>query len=806
MSEEYLGFRDNKVGSGKKFSTILLASILILSLAATHILQVEAQPQMEISYDDGGGDDSLWKEKIMVRFSLPSGWSAARLLRAKYYLQNSYNWTVRIFVYNSDRSTELASFNYTLPTGTGWVNISLSSLDIIVNGDFYIGYETHPNATGPILYYDKNVTIDNRSYTYNITSGMWEQYQYDFMIRAVVELYIPSGEPDWSTHDEVTDLAVSADGSLIAAATGEGLKVYSGAGSLLWNWSRTNYTVTALSVSDDGNVVVAAIYNNSDGAEGESRLLFWKNAKTLSGENPPYNWSSINLYDPTFYFIIPGSLDVSSNGNQVVVVFLRHSWYKVMYWNNTLNLSGDGKDPTWGDSFSADLRVVDMSDDGDVIAMLGIVLGGDQYVYVYKNCRSRDGPQNQTYNLNYSLGTGPPEPTLALSDNGQYVVTSGYWGDYIYFFNTSMVGEWAPQWKYKLIKIINATAEFEWVKAVDISSDGNTVVAVTNIDIIQDSNKTRLPYSFVIFWDAASKTGDVSSDYNFDLIDEYTDNLYTDVSLDGAGRLAAAGTGDYLFAFNASTGEPLWLCDGTHTVAAFLRVSEDGRVVVSAGSLYYFGPETAVVVFDQVGVGSDYTGPVLKVDGVNYTVSSLPASFTWDIGSSHTFEYYEMLGVDGERYVWKETGGLSTARSGTINVPDDGGYVNATYKTQYRVTVRARPWEAQGGTFKITYTSCGTTYNNLTRRTPWGEWVDAGTAVTVCEPQRNVNQFGFQSYEPSNSLYMDEPKTITLVYIQLPVGGIIIPAKGPAGSAVQLLILGLIAATAITAAIKKTRK
>jgi hypothetical protein len=38
------------------------------------------------------------------------------------------------------------------------------------------------------------------------------------------------------------------------------------------------------------------------------------------------------------------------------------------------------------------------------------------------------------------------------------------------------------------------------------------------------------------------------------------------------------------------------------------------------------------------------------------------------------------------------------------------------------------------------------------------------------------------------------------------VGGIIIPAKGPAGSAVQLLILDLIAATAITAAIKKTRK
>jgi hypothetical protein len=616
-----------------------------------------------------------------------------------------------------------------------------------------------------------------------------------------VEAQIPRREPDWSTPDEVTDLAVSADGSLIAAATGEGLKVYSGAGSLLWNWSRTNYTVTALSVSDDGNVVVAAIYNNSYDPWGESRLLFWKNAKTLSGENPPYNWSSINLYDPTFYFIIPGSLDVSSNGNQVVVVFLRHSWYKVMYWNNTLNLSGDDVFPTWGDSFSADLRVVDMSDDGDVIAMLGSVLGGDQYVYVYENCRSRDGPQNQTYNLNYSLGTAPEKPTLALSDNGQYVATSGYWGDYIYFFNTSMVGEWAPQWRCSL-------KEFEWVAAVDISSDGNTVVAVTN-------EMVSSPGNLLIFQNAASKTEIVSADHKFTLAGNYTDFDYTDVSIDGAGNLAAAGTGDYLFAVNASTGEPLWLYNGTYPeVSTFVRVSENGQVIVSAGSeidsLHFFslGP-TAVVTFDHVGVGSDYTKPVLNVDGVNYTVSSLPTSFTWDVGSSHTFEFYEMLYVDGKRYVWKETKGLSTGRSGTITVPGDGGYVNATYKTQYLVTVTASPSEAQGGTFQITFTSCGTTFNNKTGRTPYSVWIDAGTTVTVSNPQQEINSYKFQSYSPSNSLYVDGSKIVTLIYAQPPVGGYIVPAETlmpastPPVTTVPLLILGLTAAAALTVAIKK---
>jgi len=387
--------------------------------------------------------------------------------------------------------------------------------------------------------------------------------------RAKAQPQIPFREPDWSTPDEVFDLAVSADGSIVAVATSEGLKVYNAIGSLLWSWSQTDFTVTAVSVSDDGNVVVATRYN---GTSGWSHLLFWKNAKTLSG-NPQPNWSSEGLGGR----IAEEALDVSSDGNQVVAV---GTGPNVFYWNNTLTLSGEEQPTTWWDYLDYWLEFVDVSDDGDVIAILGKYETGKSFYYdafVYKDCRTRTRYQNGGYNLTYDFGSSDTCGGIALSNNGQYVVAGV--GNRIYFFNMSMTGDWAPQW-------ISQRKEGEWVVAVDISSDGNVVAAVTN-------GLFESPGGLVIFQDATSKTGDVSADKNFAAASQYTEHNYWNVSVDGAGNLAAAGTGDYLFAVNASTGEPLWLYNGTYSkVSRFVRVSEDGYVVVSAGyeidSLYYF--------------------------------------------------------------------------------------------------------------------------------------------------------------------------------------------------------------------------
>jgi uncharacterized repeat protein (TIGR01451 family)/fimbrial isopeptide formation D2 family protein len=90
-------------------------------------------------------------------------------------------------------------------------------------------------------------------------------------------------------------------------------------------------------------------------------------------------------------------------------------------------------------------------------------------------------------------------------------------------------------------------------------------------------------------------------------------------------------------------------------------------------------------------------------------------------------------------------------------------------KVQYQITVTASPGGAIGGTFKVTYTKCGTTYTNVQKTTTWSEWVDSGTTVAVSSPQDPINdgpgtRYVFVNYNPSASVTMDGPKTITLCY------------------------------------------
>ncbi|MEM3590546.1 MAG: hypothetical protein QW702_00400 [Candidatus Bathyarchaeia archaeon] len=116
-------------------------------------------------------------------------------------------------------------------------------------------------------------------------------------------------------------------------------------------------------------------------------------------------------------------------------------------------------------------------------------------------------------------------------------------------------------------------------------------------------------------------------------------------------------------------------------------VSEDGTITMRL-------QRTAMVTFSVTGMGSDAdaSGTILTVDGVNYAYADLPKSFTWDVGSSHSFSWSDPVSAGSDkRYVWVSTSGLSTAKSGTINVPSDGGSISSTYKTQYTLTINVNP-------------------------------------------------------------------------------------------------------------------
>jgi hypothetical protein len=124
------------------------------------------------------------------------------------------------------------------------------------------------------------------------------------------------------------------------------------------------------------------------------------------------------------------------------------------------------------------------------------------------------------------------------------------------------------------------------------------------------------------------------------------------------------------------------LVAGTYAARIYVSVTGQGPkgtpTVAGTDGYFQFVKQpcvtTASVTFDVAGVDSDFTGTVLTVDGTPYTVSQLPQTFTWDIGSEHNFAYNSPLTIDScKRYVWDSTSGLSTAQTGTITVPSGGG-------------------------------------------------------------------------------------------------------------------------------------
>jgi hypothetical protein len=99
-----------------------------------------------------------------------------------------------------------------------------------------------------------------------------------------------------------------------------------------------------------------------------------------------------------------------------------------------------------------------------------------------------------------------------------------------------------------------------------------------------------------------------------------------------------------------------------------------------------------VVVFNQSGIGSDFTGTVVAIDNINYNVTNLPATFFWDNGTTHSFDFESPLIVtpNAESYVWASTSGLSTQQSQFIVVMSYGN-ITGNYETQYYLTVAVSP-------------------------------------------------------------------------------------------------------------------
>ncbi|MDH7563921.1 MAG: PKD domain-containing protein [Candidatus Bathyarchaeota archaeon] len=168
------------------------------------------------------------------------------------------------------------------------------------------------------------------------------------------------------------------------------------------------------------------------------------------------------------------------------------------------------------------------------------------------------------------------------------------------------------------------------------------------------------------------------------------------------------------------------------------------------------------VTFDQTGVGVDFAGTVVVIDGTPYGVSSLPVSFWWDNGSTHSFAFASPLNVGSDkRYVWTSTVGLSTLQSGSLTVSASGS-VTGNYETQYYLVLATSP-------------------PGVASPSGFG-WYDANTYATISTPAYvdivpGASRYRFNGWttpdmseitDPTRTpttVLMDKGKTVTANYV-----------------------------------------
>jgi hypothetical protein len=152
-----------------------------------------------------------------------------------------------------------------------------------------------------------------------------------------------------------------------------------------------------------------------------------------------------------------------------------------------------------------------------------------------------------------------------------------------------------------------------------------------------------------------------------------------------------------------------------------------------------------IKVTADVEIGAQASN-VLTIDGNSYSSSSLPQSFIWAPGSSHSIQATSTVsGATGTRYVFNSWDDGNTSSSRTIS---NGGAYTAEYKTQYYLTVNSL-YGNPGGT----------------------GWYDSGSTATI-SVVTPVEQAGtkriftgwsgdYSGDTASASVIMNQPKTVT---------------------------------------------
>jgi len=161
----------------------------------------------EIGYDDGTAESlSAWppednggkgRSGFAVKMSLPEGKQTAKLKGSLFKFWNGYGngQKIRVVIYDATGSNDYPGnviagpIDATVQADGNWMMVDLSSLQLTVKGDFYIGYiQTTDYPYMPAISLDTDSQFSGHSYLLN--QGYWSKANYgigNIMIRAVMD-------------------------------------------------------------------------------------------------------------------------------------------------------------------------------------------------------------------------------------------------------------------------------------------------------------------------------------------------------------------------------------------------------------------------------------------------------------------------------------------------------------------------------------------------------------------------------------------------------------------------------------------
>lgn len=414
----------------------------------------------------------------------------------------------------------------------------------------------------------------------------------------------PTQQPLWSytTGGDVCSVAISSDGSYIAAGSGDD-KVYlfsRTSSTPLWSYT-TGGTVASVSISSDGSYIAA-------GSLDKKVYLFSRDSGTPL-------WS----YD-TGYWV--RSVAISSDGNYIVAGCGHEGYAKAYKFSRTSST------PLWGKyifgitGLAIPNKLTDISPDGTY----AVVGSTEHLAWLFFDGNS----------WNYYTSSDEVR-SVSLSSDGFYCAVGG--GDKkVYLFSRAEPSS-TPKWNYTTGGYVNSVA---------ISSDGNYVAAgSSDYKVYLFSRALPNTAPTLSSGSVSPSSGAASSTFTYEVT--YTDAdgdapSYIKVYIDGTGysmtKISGTHTEGALYRYTTST-----LSVGSHT---YYFEASDGQATATSGS--YPGPTVTEVQKMATALTISPSGFRLA------TENSTTFTATLTSGGSP---------LEGKTITWSKTAGTISPTSGT---------------------------------------------------------------------------------------------------------------------------------------------